>query len=363
MTHKQRFLSAVRMEPVDRLPFWPKIFDGYMKHQASAFGGKTLREAYRFFDSDPQFGLPEFIIRTGKKSSVEIYRDNDTTVKEFRLGKHSRKLVMKHDPVTLTSHPVEFPIITPEDLDFMAEWYSDGKFHACSEQLEKQRLLYEDAGEDAAFAYFIGESPLMYFLEYLAGIENGHYLLYDYPEKTEALFAEIHRELLDCSEIAAENPYADMLYFAENTSTTLISPVQYVRYCKTHIAGYAERIKPSGKPLLLHMCGHLKGLLDILSEAPAAGFEAFTPPTVGNTTLLDGRVSCPGKSLIGGTNAVIWLWEPGKIIDYIYGILDSLPHTNGIVISPAGVMPPAASPETINVVCEAVKSYRVRNRS
>jgi len=31
-----------------------------------------------------------------------------------------------------------------------------------------------------------------------------------------------------------------------------------------------------------------------------AAFEAFTSPTLGNTTLLDGRTACPDKCLIGG---------------------------------------------------------------
>ena len=362
MTSKRRFLAAVNMEPVDRIPFWPKIFNGYLKHQDSTFHGKSLSEAYGYFKSDIQHSLPEFIVRTGKRSSIESRRVNDTWITEFKIGKHSRRIVMKDDPVTLTGHPVEFPIVNEEDLDFMTEWYSDGEYHADSELLEKQRLLYEETGEDAAFAYFIGESPLMYFLEHLANIENGHYLLHDFPEKTEELFSQMQRDLLARCEIAAGNPYAEMYYFAENTSTTLISPEQYVRYCKPQIAEYSSILNTTGKPVLLHMCGHIKGLLNILDENRVTGFEAFTPPTVGNATLFDGRAACPEKSLIGGTNAVMWLWETGDLIKYIYDMLDSLPHTAGIVISPAGVMPPAASPEKILAVCEALGKYPARNR-
>ena len=362
MNHRERFLAAVRMEPVDRIPFWPKIFNGYLKNQESTFKGCSLEEAYKFFDSEIQYGLPEFIVRSGKRSSQKTRRENDLTIVEYILDNHSRRLVMKDDPTTLTSHPIEFPINNESDLDFMAEWFSDGEFYADISLLEKQRDLCVETGEDAAFAYFVGESPLMNFLEHLANIGNGHYLLHDFPEKTERLFAEMHRNLLMRCRVASSNPFADMFYFSENTSTTLISPDQFVRYCKPQIKEYADILNRSGVPVLLHMCGHLKGLLNILAENPVAGFEAFTPPTVGNTSLLDGRTACPDMSLIGGTNAVMWLWETGDIIKYIYEMLDSLPHTNGIVLSPAGVMPPAAEPEKIKSVCEAISKYPVRNR-
>jgi hypothetical protein len=115
-----------------------------------------------------------------------------------------------------------------------------------------------------------------------------------------------------------------------------------------------------GRHIVLHMCGHLKALLGDLARLPVAAFEAFTTPTVGNTTLLDGRAACPDKCLVGGTNAVLWTRSADEIIDGIRRELDSLPHHRGLVVTSAGVMPPLCQPQTIRTVCEWVKTYPLR---
>jgi hypothetical protein len=102
------------------------------------------------------------------------------------------------------------------------------------------------------------------------------------------------------------------------------------------------------------------GLLPALADMPADGFEAFTSPPVGNTTLLDGRTACPDKTLVGGTNATLWLLPADRIIEQIEADLDALPHHRGVVISSAGVMPPACRPETIKQVSDWVHAYPAR---
>jgi hypothetical protein len=108
------------------------------------------------------------------------------------------------------------------------------------------------------------------------------------------------------------------------------------------------------------MCGHLKALLPDLETLPVAGFEAFTSPAVGNTTLADGRVACPGKCLIGGTNAALWLRPAKQIIAALERDLDALPHHRGLLPSSAGMMPPAAAPEAVRQVAEWIHRYPAR---
>jgi uroporphyrinogen-III decarboxylase len=97
-----------------------------------------------------------------------------------------------------------------------------------------------------------------------------------------------------------------------------------------------------------------------LAQAPADAFEAFTSPTLGDTSLLDGRQACPGTCLIGGTNAMLWTRSVEEIIARLRQDLDALPHHRGLVITSAGVMPPLCPPERIRAVCEWVKSYPAR---
>ena len=146
----------------------------------------------------------------------------------------------------------------------------------------------------------------------------------------------------------------------ENTSTSLISVDQYRSYCFPHIRAYAEILKSRDRYMVLHMCGLLRDLLDDLAKLPVDAFEAFTSPTLGNTTLLDGRTHCPDTCLIGGTQATDWLLPTDRLIAKIEEDLDALPHHRGIVVTSAGVMPPLCPPERIKAVCEWVKNYRPR---
>ena len=111
------------------------------------------------------------------------------------------------------------------------------------------------------------------------------------------------------------------------------------------------------------MCGHLKALLPDLAQIPAQAFEAFTSPTLGDTSLLDGRSACPHKCLIGGTNAMLWTKTAGKVISKIEDDLQELPHHRGLVVTSAGVMPPMCKPDTIKQVCEWVKEFPASMRT
>lgn len=112
--------------------------------------------------------------------------------------------------------------------------------------------------------------------------------------------------------------------------------------------------------MVYHMCGLLKDLLPDIATLGAAGIEAFTAPTLGNTTFLDGRTACPELCLVGGTQATFWTRPAKDIIAKIDEALAPLRHHRGIVVTSAGVMPPMCEPETIREVCEWVKAYRAK---
>ncbi len=61
-------------------------------------------------------------------------------------------------------------------------------------------------------------------------------------------------------------------------------------------------------------------------------------------------------ALIGGTNAALWLQPAETIIAELERDLAALPHRRGLIITSAGVMPPAASPETLRTVGRWVQS-------
>ncbi|MCK9479090.1 MAG: uroporphyrinogen decarboxylase family protein [Firmicutes bacterium] len=356
MTSKERWLAALKLKDVDRLPFWPK------PSQLHLTKNKSFKDVFDFFEyvgSDGYITLNPCFKEKRHKTLFNSERKGNFRRDVYATPLGKTEATYGYDAFSMSWHPIKMPVSTVEDIKLMIDWYNDCEIILNEDALQSGMDVFREVGAKGITIMNIGESPLMYFVEWLAGIENAHFLLADFPDEIDELFEAMHKVLLKKTELAAEYSSADMFCFIENTSTTLISPSQYETFCYKHINAYCDIFKTADCIVMLHMCGHLKALLPILSNVKADAFEAFTSPPLGNTTLLDGRIACSDKCLIGGTNAVLWLEDAKTIIKQIEKHLNELPHHRGIVISPAGIMPPAAEIHTIKDVCNWIKNYRI----
>lgn len=360
MTPRERWLAAIHMKPVDRLPFWPKLDGAYPKVQGAPFHDLELDAIHDWIGSDKHTWIEDCTREVRKSTAVTTSQENGTMRTVYHSPSGELQLLRKFDAPSCSWHPTEFPVKTIEDVHVMTEVFEDVNVELDADQLRKAQSRAEQIGQDALTSNGIGESPLMHWVEWIAGVETAHFLLMDHQQEVETLFEAMHNVLLQKTKLLCEHSPADAFYLIENTSTTLISPGQYRQYCARHIGEYARLTKAADRNLILHMCGHLKALLPDLAGIPAQAFEAFTSPTLGNTSLLDGRTACPDTCLIGGTNATLWTRNPDHIISKIEEDLNELPHHRGIVVTSAGVMPPMCRPETIKRVCEWVKQYPAR---
>lgn len=361
MTTKERWIAALKNEPLDRLPFWPKLNASYVPYQTGHFSEMNLNDLHEWIGSDKHLGVPSCVKTVRKNTSTKSVQKNGTRTIKYITPLGTLTTTNKYDEGSRSWHPVEFPIKRRQDLQIMSLFYSDAVCEFDKEQYENACERIESIGEDAIVTSGLGVSPLMDFLQHFAGVKNAHLMLYDYREEVESLFQEMHTFLCRRAEIIAEKCPASVIYSVENTSTTLISPTLFSQYCYKHLMDYGDIISSAEKMHLLHMCGYLKDVLPYIAKLPAVGIEAFTSPPVGNTTLKDGRTNCPDKCLIGGTNATLWTKSAEEIIDEVKNHLDELPHHRGVVVTSAGVMPPLCKPETIKRVADFVKNYPLSN--
>ncbi len=360
MTAKERWIASLKLEPVDKLAFWPKISGSYLNYQGGSFKSMTVEQMHDYIGSDKHQWLVGFIKEKRRTTSFEEIKQGMTRKLVYSTKYGNLTATMRFDEPSQAWHPVEYPVKARQDIEIMTEWFADACFEIDEEKLQEAKQMYKETGSDAITAHSIGTTPLMQWVQHLAGIENCHYFLSDFTEEVERLFETMQKKNRKSAEILAQDSPAEILYLVENTSTTLISPQQYRKYCYKDILDCAGIVNDSGKFLVLHMCGHLKNLLVDLARLPVSGFEAFTTMPVGNTTLVEARKICPDKCLIGGTNAVLWTKSAEEIINEIEEELYKLPHHRGLVITSAGVMPPVCKPETIRQVCQWVQQYRIR---
>jgi uroporphyrinogen-III decarboxylase len=360
VTPRERWLAALDAKPVDRLLFWPKLDGAYPRAQSGTFASMTNREIHDWIGSDLHDWLADVARAKRSRTSTTTARENGSRRVTFETPSGALERRDRFDEASQSWHPVSFPVRTLEDVKVLTAFHEDEDWELDREALEKARARKAEIGERAAMSTGIDISPFMRWIEWIAGIERGHFILADHPAEVEALFDAIHNSMLKRTRIIASHSPADMVYLSENTSTTLHSPAQYRKYCLPHKAAYSTILAEAGKRLVLHMCGKLLDILPDIAKVGARAYEAFTSPPVGNTRLADGRAACPDVCLIGGTNAALWIRSTDEIIAEVERDLDALPHHRGIVVTSAGVMPPSATPEKIRAVCEFVKAYPAR---
>jgi len=360
MTSKQRLEAAFRFEPVDHLPFWPKFDAAYAPYQRGRFREMSLQELHRWCGSDEHAFGPACFRPVHQSAVVEHYDDGLVRRETIHADGGTLTDEWHFDVPSHAWHPLEFLVRRPEDIDVLLAATEDLEFEFAPEQHAQALKETRDLGDGGIMTCSLGTSPFMDWIEHIAGVANGYYLLYDHPDRVEKLFDALHAANLRRLEVILTHCPIDVVYSIENTSTTLMSPAIFRRYCYPYLVEYCQAINDAGKMPMMHMCGTLHGLLDQLATLPTHGFEAFTSAPVGDTAIQDGRKACPDSVFLGGTNATLWLEPADEIIRVIKSDLDALPHHRGIVMTSGGVMPPPCPPDTIRRVRDWLASYPVR---
>jgi hypothetical protein len=361
MTGRERQLAALTMRPADRLMFHAKLPGNYPAYH----GGQTLAEYHGWIGDDPDGFVPYAGKETRTDTGYERRVTPDGTFITYSTKYGSCRAVYALDPASGSLHPAEFPIKTVEDVKIMTAWYRGIVNEIDGGALRRSLDIAKAYGDTCAVHSNIAPpgrsgSPFMHFLEWLAGIMEGQFLLADYPDEVGELFGAMHGDLRAKAALQAEHAPADFLYMSENTSTTILSPAQFEEHCAGRMDEYAGIAHRHGKLFQIHMCGHIKSLLPRIASMKAGSIEALTPPSVGDTDLATARVLCPDKCFLGGTNAVQWVSSPEEVIAYLESQLSRLPHHRGIVLSTGGALPPSCPPEFVRKVAAFVKGYRIQ---
>jgi uroporphyrinogen-III decarboxylase len=216
-----------------------------------------------------------------------------------------------------------------------------------SESMSRQKEL-ESAG--AVTTAGIHPSPVMHLVQHACGLETAIYLMADEP----ALFREVvdlmHRAQLREMRALLPHVVADTFWLTENTSTTLLSPAMFREFCLGHLVEYGDLILEHGIIPVHHMCGTLNALLEMIDGLPAVANEAYTTRPLGDVSLAEGRSRMPSKTLIGGTNATLWLEPVEAIVETVRRDLEACPDRRKIFLTSAGVLPPPVSFEKARAV-------------
>jgi hypothetical protein len=283
MTGRERLNAVLRKQRKDRLPWTTLVDDATLSLVPEELRGNGGIDFYKDLGCDIfllngwntpyAFRSPEH--RWAADVEVAVTHDGPRTTVQYRTPRGTLTGISEG------SHPVKYPVDSLSALSVYREMWEGSSFvaHDDSAALASvDRLI----GEDGVVTRFWGPSTIPRLLEEDMGAMNFYYLLVDQREEVEALIQTIHRQELNAFRILADGPW-DSVTLVENTSTYYISPRIYRDYNMPHQREFVDAVRSRGKTAILHMCGHVHGLLDLIKQTGCDGIHALTPPPTGDT--------------------------------------------------------------------------------
>jgi hypothetical protein len=327
MTPRERLLAALHGEMPDRLPWAPEFNVMFCERILAEMPGgpcapeDTYIEACRrmraecFLRVDAVHVTYPNVTITETRNDAEITRAYETPL--GTMTSRSRMI----DEIG-TDMEFEHMVRAEQDIRAYRFMYTDAAYEPRYEFVHQQIARMGDAGVTSIFG---PPTPLLDLTMFQIRLPTIYFLMDDYPEEMEALLQAMHRRNCEYYEMAADAPGQVVRSF-EDTSTTLISPKLYRRYCLRHLQDYRDICHARGKLFVPHMCGLLKDVLPDLRETGLDGIEALTPPPLGDTPIGLARERLgPDITLIGGLDPTQFVGAtPGKTREIIQDFVSQM---------------------------------------
>jgi hypothetical protein len=328
MTGRERLSSILRKRGADRLCWTTLVDQRSIDEFPEPWRSLSDLDVYRGLGCDilllnsgrtaatqVAFESPRMVWPDGTRAEERRATENGAAV--HRLTLHTPRGTLTR--VSMNSHPVKGIVETLEELRIYREAW-EGVSWVPADETAKLRTVDGMLGADGITTRFSFPTAIPHLLETDIGIERFYYLNHDHPEDMKGLIDTMHDRMKEAFAILAQDPF-DVQIIVENTSTRYISPKLYRSHNGPHQRDFVDAMHAAGKVAILHMCGHVRGLLRDIRETGADGIHALTPPPVGDTPWEDALdVLGEDTVLIGALSPSVFVSGP---VDEIGPALDA----------------------------------------
>lgn len=237
----------------------------------------------------------------------------------------------------------------PRGRDFFPPW-----------QMDTIRYVMERVGKRVSVH---GEifSPFSQFMEML-DYTNGLMALMDDPGKAKGCLDALAEGALELGCLQAETGVDAVLISSAFAGAGLISRQHYtdfvLPYEKKVISGIQSRFPDL--PVYTHTCGAIGDRLDLMGDTGTNGIDTLDPPPLGTVELKDAKRILSGKQFIKGNldpvNTIL-MGTPDDVTRAAKERIETAAMGGGYILSTACSVAPAAPPENICKLREAVEQY------
>jgi len=370
MTSRERLLAVIKREKPDRIP-WSPLIDGYY---VAGLGRKiTDMEAALEIGADVMvrkvpvlarsvFAAHELPGKTGAdvpmlSPSAGISRTSerlgDAICRTYRtpIGTLTEKWQIT-DASPYIPFPVEYLIKRPEDIRVYMYLVEHEEFVPHYDAFDR---IVSELGDRGLVTTTVPHTPVQHLLLIHMGVENFYYMLQDRRDEMDAVMDLMHERNKEVLEIIMKSPARVGIEY-ENTGTTYVSPKIYEELEMPGIDEYADMMHGAGKILLVHMCGRLKGLAELIGKGRQDGSMDIAQPPTGDWTLADAKKAWPSKIIGGGLDSVtLATGTLERVVEHVKEVLRSIAPGDGIILGSGDAVAFGTPPENLLAVTTTVE--------
>mgnify|MGYP001565693576 CR=1 FL=1 len=332
MTNRERVLAAVRGDPVDRMPWVPRLEFWHRARLRSGALPAELRslslveisdrlgsghyhvipdftDCPRDFDMlDRALGifnlpvLPYRVTLDGVDRRVLRHDDRETILEYHTPVGSLRTATIFTDEMldggSSMSWITEHPIREPRDFETVGYIFSHLRVEPQFDGYLAKRDEVGDRG--IVIGYTSGcAGPLHHIMKELMPMEQFFYALHDYPAEMHRLADQIEPFYARILEIAAASP-AEVVLYGGNYDDSITYPAFFRKYILPRLRDYAGVLHGKGKYLLTHTDGENRKLLPLYREANFDVADSVCPHPMTSCTLEELRQAFAGRIAIWG---------------------------------------------------------------
>lgn len=392
MTNRERILAALRGQPVDRLPWVPRLDLWYNANRycgtlPEQWAGATLPEIIADLGVGRHEVIPDFLNTEhpdegcDRALGIEHCRNQPYRVRfrrterlversgeEIRViyrtpvGEVSAKLLyteqMRRDGVTLM-HVAERVIKRPEDYGVVGFIFEDLEVVADGGRYAELR---DEVGESGIVVGYcnVAASPVHHLLKELVPYDRFFYDLHDTPELILRTVARLEGYFEQVISACAASE-AEAVLLGANYDVSLTTPRLFAEHIAPWLTRAAERLHAAGKLLVTHTDGENDGLCEQYVQCGVDLADSVCPAPMTRLPLAEYRRQFGARPAIwGGICSISVL--PGSMNDaqfeaHLDEVIGAVGNGRGMIFSIADTTPPAADLSRIRRIGERLGEF------
>jgi uroporphyrinogen-III decarboxylase len=219
-------------------------------------------------------------------------------------------------PESFTSAHLERMVKAADDMRAFRYLLESQRFERNLEEVAHKERHY---GEQGVVVLSVPRTPLSRMVVEFAGVEATVSLAMEKPQEMREVVGIMERMDDEAYRLAGESA-AHFAMFPDNLSSEVIGVNLFREYSFDYYRRRVAELHRSGKYVLTHLDGTIRGLLPALAQTGIDGIEGLTPYPVGDAKVEELRQ-------LAGADVVLWGGIPGVMFTPMWADKDIIQHT------------------------------------